>query len=95
MVEETIIALSRFRHLFFIICNSSFTYKGRSVDVKQIGHELGVRYVPEGSVRKVEPRAHRWAAHRHLDGVHLWADRIAGALEEHALMRCSTSSSWR
>ena len=52
MVEEIITALSRFKSLFVIARNSSFTYKGRAVDIKQVGRELGVRYVLEGSVRK-------------------------------------------
>ena len=52
IVEDIITALSRFRQLFVIARNSSFTYKGRAVDVKQVGRELGVRYVLEGSVRK-------------------------------------------
>ena len=52
MVEEIITALSRIRWLFVIARNSSFTYKGQAVDVKQVGRELGVRYVLEGSVRK-------------------------------------------
>src|SRR5438094_10192196 len=52
VVEEIITALSRMRWLFVIARNSSFTYKGRAVDVKQIGRELGVRYVLEGSLRK-------------------------------------------
>src|SRR5205085_8112618 len=52
MVEDIITALSRFQNLFVIARNSSFTYKGRAVDVKQVGRELGVRYVLEGSVRK-------------------------------------------
>jgi TolB-like protein len=52
MVEEIITALSRIRWLFVIARNSSFTYKGHAVDVKQVGRELGVRYVPEGSVRR-------------------------------------------
>jgi len=52
MVEEIITALSRIRWLFVIARNSSFTYKGQSVEVKQVGRELGVRYVLEGSVRK-------------------------------------------
>jgi TolB-like protein len=56
IVEEIITALSRFRQLFVIARNSSFTYKGRAVDVKQIGRELGVRYVLEGSVRKAANR---------------------------------------
>src|SRR5688572_18813031 len=54
IVEEIITALSRFRHLFVIARNSSFTYKGRAVDVKEIGRTLGVRYVLEGSVRKAQ-----------------------------------------
>src|SRR5262249_18414326 len=62
MVEEIITALSRIRWLFVIARNSSFTYKGRSVDVKQIGHELGVRYVLEGSVRKGGNRVREAAA---------------------------------
>jgi TolB-like protein len=56
IVEEIITALSRMRSLFVIARNSSFTYKGRSVDVKQVGRELGVRYVLEGSVRKAGAR---------------------------------------
>jgi adenylate cyclase len=55
-VEEIITALSRFRQLFVIARNSSFTYKGRPVDVKRVGRELGVRYVLEGSVRKAGGR---------------------------------------
>src|SRR5262249_12284027 len=56
MVEEIITALSRFQHLFVIARNSSFTFKGRTADVTQVGRELGVRYVLEGSVRKAGPR---------------------------------------
>ena len=56
MVEEIITALSRIRWLFVIARNSTFTYKGRAVDVKQVGRELGVRYVLEGSVRKAGNR---------------------------------------
>ena len=56
MVEDVITALSRFKNLFVIARNSSFTYKGRAVDVKQVGRELGVRYVLEGSVRKAANR---------------------------------------
>jgi TolB-like protein len=56
MVEDIITALSRFKSLFVIARNSSFTYKGRAVDMKRIGRELGVRYVLEGSVRKVANR---------------------------------------
>ena len=56
MVEDIITALSRFKFLFVIARNSSFTYKGRVVDIKQVGRELGVRYVLEGSVRKAAGR---------------------------------------
>ena len=52
MVDDIITALSRFNSLFVIARNSSFTYKGKAVDIKQVGRELGVRYVLEGSVRK-------------------------------------------
>jgi adenylate cyclase len=83
IVEEIITALSRFRQLFVIARNSSFTYKGRAVDVKQVGRELGVRYVLEGSVRKAANRL-RIAAQL-IDvttSVHLWADRFNGGLED-------------
>src|SRR4029453_7716132 len=56
IVEEIITALLRFRGLFVIARNSSFAYKGRAVDVKQIGRELGVRYILEGSVRNAGGR---------------------------------------
>jgi len=56
MVEEIITALSRIRWLFVIARNSSFTYKGQAIDVKQVGRELAVRYVLEGSVRKAGGR---------------------------------------
>src|SRR5262249_35662750 len=56
IVEDVITALSRFRNLFVISRNSSFTYKGHAADVKQVGRELGVRYVLEGSVRKAANR---------------------------------------
>jgi len=83
MVEEIITALSRFRQLFVIARNSSFTYKGRTVDVKQVGRELGVRYVLEGSVRKSGSRIR--IAGQLIDattGAHLWADRFNGGLED-------------
>ena len=67
MVEEIITALSRLRWLFVIARNSSFTYKGRAVDVKQVGRELGVRYVLEGSVRKSANRVYHRTAHRCFD----------------------------
>jgi TolB-like protein len=83
MVEEIITALSRFRQLFVIARNSSFTYKGRAVDVKQVGRELGVRYVLEGSVRKSGSRVR--ITGQLIDtatGTHLWADRFDGAFED-------------
>jgi len=82
MVEEIITALSRFRQLFVIARNSTFTYKGRAVDVKQVGRELGVRYVLEGSVRRSDNRV-RIAAQL-IDATtatHLWADRFDSAIE--------------
>jgi adenylate cyclase len=82
-VEEIITALSRFRQLFVIARNSSFAYKGRAVDVKQVGKELGVRYILEGSVRKAGSRVRISA--QLIDtatGAHLWADRFDGSLDD-------------
>ncbi|SRR5712691_1771303 len=83
MVEEIITALSRIRWLFVLARNSSFTYKGQSPDVRQVGRELGVRYVLEGSVRKGGNRVRITA--QLIDavtGAHLWADRFDGSLED-------------
>jgi TolB-like protein/class 3 adenylate cyclase len=83
MVEEIITALSRIRWLFVIARNSSFTYKGQHVDVKQVGRELGVRYVLEGSVRKGGNRVRITAQLIDaLSGTHLWADRFDGLIED-------------
>jgi TolB-like protein/class 3 adenylate cyclase len=83
MVEEIITALSRIRWLFVIARNSSFTYKGRAVDVKQIGRELGVRYLLEGSVRKAGNRVRITAQLVETEaGAHVWADRFDGSLED-------------
>src|SRR5438132_3725779 len=83
MVEEIITALSRIRWLFVIARNSSFTYKGQAVDVKQVGRELGIRYVLEGSVRKAGERVRITAQFIDaLTGTHLWADRFDGSLED-------------
>jgi adenylate cyclase len=83
MVEEIITALSRIRWLFVIARNSTFTYKGRSIDVKQVGRELGVRYVLEGSVRKAGQRVRITAQLIDaLSGTHLWANRFDGLLED-------------
>jgi TolB-like protein len=83
VVEEIITALSRFSSLFVIARNSSFTYKGGSVDVKRVGRELGVRYVLEGSVRRDRRRLR--ITGQLIDattGAHLWADRFDGELED-------------
>ena len=83
MAEDIITALSHFKALFVIARNSSFTYKGRAVDVKQVGHELGVRYVLEGSVRKAANRVR--ITGQLVDsatGAHLWADRFDGGLDD-------------
>jgi adenylate cyclase len=83
MVEEIITALSRIRWLFVIARNSSFTYKGQAVDVKQVGRELGVRYVLEGSVRKAGQRVRiTGQLIDALTGTHLWAVRFDGSLED-------------
>ena len=83
MVEEIITALSRIRWLFVIARNSSFAYKGQAIDIKQVGRELGVRYVLEGSVRKAGNRVRITAQLiEALDGAHLWADRFDGSLED-------------
>jgi TolB-like protein/class 3 adenylate cyclase/Flp pilus assembly protein TadD len=82
MVEEIITALSRMKWLFVIARNSSFTYKGRAVDVKQVGRELGVRYVLEGSVRKAGNKVR--ITGQLIDastGAHLWADRFEGTMD--------------
>ena len=83
IVEEIITALSHFRWLSVIARNSSFTYKGKNVDVKQVGRELGARYVLEGSVRKSGDRVR--ITGQMIDastGSHLWADRFDGALQD-------------
>ena len=81
IAEDVITGLSRIKWLFVIARNSSFTYKGRTVDVKQVGRELGVRYVLEGSVRRSENRIRIVA--QLIDttsGANLWADRFDGTL---------------
>ena len=83
MVEDIITALSRFKSLFVIARNSTFTYKGKRVDIKQVGRELGVRYVLEGSVRKAGGRVR--ITGQLIDsatGAHLWADRFEGSLDD-------------
>jgi adenylate cyclase len=83
MVEDIITALARVRRLLVIARNSTFIYKGRAVDVRQVGKELGVSYVLEGSVRRVEDRIRITA--QLLDttsGTHLWANRFDGTMED-------------
>jgi TolB-like protein/Flp pilus assembly protein TadD len=83
VVEDIITALSRVRWLFVIARNSSFAFRGRHVDIRQIGRELGVRYVVEGSVRKAANRVLITA--QLIDaatGAHLWAERFEGALDD-------------
>jgi TolB-like protein/class 3 adenylate cyclase len=83
LVEDIITALSRFKSLFVIARNSSFTYKGKAVDIKQVGRELGVRYVLEGSVRKAGNRVRiTGQLIEAATGRHLWADKFDGALED-------------
>jgi TolB-like protein len=83
IVDDITTALSRFKWLFVIARNSSFTYKGKAVDIKQIGRELGVRYILEGSVRKAAEKVR--ITGQLIDaatGTHLWADRFEGNLSD-------------
>ena len=83
MVEEITTAISRLPWPFVIARNSSFAYKGRAIDVKQVGRELGVRYVLEGSVRKAGMRVR--ITGQLIDtttGAHIWADHFDGALDD-------------
>ena len=83
VVDDIISALSRLRWLFVIARNSSFTYKGRAIDVKQVGRELGVRYVLEGSVRKAANRVR--ITGQIIDanaGATLWSERFESALDD-------------
>jgi TolB-like protein/Tfp pilus assembly protein PilF len=83
MVEDIITGLSRIKWLFVIARNSSFVYKGKAIDIRQVGRELGVRYVLEGGVRKAGNRLRITAQLIEAEtGAHLWADRYDGALED-------------
>jgi TolB-like protein/class 3 adenylate cyclase/Flp pilus assembly protein TadD len=83
MVEDITTALSRVKWLFVIARNSSFTYKGKAVDIKQVGRELGVRYVLEGSVRKAGNKVRITGQLIEVStNAHLWADRFDGGLED-------------
>jgi TolB-like protein/Tfp pilus assembly protein PilF len=94
MVEEIITALSQMPRLFVIARNSSFAYKGKPVDIRQVGRELGVRYVLEGSVRKAANRVR--ITGQLIDastGAHLWANRFEGALEDAFALQDNVTSS--
>jgi TolB-like protein/class 3 adenylate cyclase len=80
VVEDIITALSRFKSLFVIARNSSFVYKGRSPDIRQVGRELGVRYVLEGSVRKAQRVRITGQLIDAMTGAHIWAERFDGTL---------------
>jgi len=83
MVEEITTAIARLPWLFVIARNSSFTYKGKAVDVKQVARKLGVRYVLEGSVRKADNRVRiTGQLIDTMTGAHIWADRFDGALDD-------------
>lgn len=83
VVEDIITALSRFKSLFVIARNSSFTYRGKAVDIKQVGRELGVRYVLEGSVRKSADKVRiNGQLIDSTTGAHVWADRFEGKLKD-------------
>jgi adenylate cyclase len=83
MVEDIITALSRVKWFFVIARNSSFTYKGRHVDIRQVGRELGVRYVLEGSIRKAGNRVRiTGQLIEAATGNHIWADKFEGGLED-------------
>ena len=81
--EEIITALARFKNLFVIASNSSFTYRNRSVDIKQVARELGVRYVLEGSVRKAADRVRITGQLIVAEtGRHIWTERFDRQLED-------------
>jgi adenylate cyclase len=83
IVEDIVTGLSRIKWLFVIARNSSAVYKGKAVDVRQIGRELGVRYLLEGSVRKADARLRITAQLVEAEtGAHVWADKFDGALED-------------
>jgi len=83
MVEDIITGLSRIKWLFVIARNSSFTYKGKAVDIRQVGRELGVRYVLEGGVRKAGSRLRITAQLIDAEtGAHLWADKFDGGIDD-------------
>src|SRR5258707_8443662 len=83
VVEDIITALSRFKSLFVIARNSSFIYKGKAVDIRRVGRELGVRYVLEGSVRKAGGRLRVTGQLIEAEsGTHRWADKFDSPMED-------------
>ena len=95
MVEEIITGLSRIKWLFVIARNSSFVYKGKAVDVRQVGRELGVRYVLEGAVRKAGDRVRITAQLLEAEtGAHLWADRYEGSWRTFSTCRIRSPKRW-
>ena len=83
MVEDIVTGLSRIKWLFVIARNSSFVYKGKAIDVRQVGRELGVRYVLEGGVRKAGGRVRITAQLVDAEtGAHLWAEKFDGGLQD-------------
>jgi TolB-like protein/class 3 adenylate cyclase len=94
MVEDIITALSRFKSLFVIARNSSFTFRGKAVDIKQVGRELGVRYVLEGSVRRAGGKVRiTGQLIEATTGTHLWADRFDGPLDDVFALQDKVTSS--
>jgi adenylate cyclase len=94
LVEDIIAGLSRFKSLFVIARNSTFTYKGKAVDIRQVGRELGVRYVLEGSVRKAANRLR--ISGQLIDaatGAHIWADHFDGVFEDVFALQDQVTSS--
>lgn len=94
IVEDITTALSRFDSLYVIARNSSFTYKGKTIDIKQVGHELGVRYVLEGSVRKAGNRVRiTGQLIEAATNSHLWADRFEGPIDDIFTLQDKVTSS--
>jgi adenylate cyclase len=92
--EDIITELSRFKSLFVIARNSSFSYKGRSPDIRQVGRELGVRYVLEGSVRKAGNRVRiTGQLIEAASNTHLWADRFEGPMDDIFILQDKVTSS--
>jgi TolB-like protein len=92
MVEEITTALSRFTWLFVIARNSSFTFKGKAVDIREVGRRLGVRYVLEGAVRKASRKVRiTGQLIEAATGAHIWADRFERDMTD-TFSRCRTTS---